>query len=171
MENAIKKDPKEAFLDYCGYDNGRNIKLNDMVGMFSSLNKVKPEVAMKILDQFPECSRMASNLANVEIDAAAHASEYCDKSSRRNVETQIKIIDAFESQLQDPSLTFEEKEKINDHILEVSKLVDNADGRQQQTILAIFDKTVKGLLGLACIAMCVLVGGKINLPFSSNKAV
>lgn len=162
---------KEQVKKLFGVTSFRELSTEKAFNVANKLSELRPEVAMKVLEQFPECARTIVNLAKGEVEAAKDAMEQGDKVNQRQVDSLGRIIGIIESQLQNEELVFDERLKLNEQVIEVAKLLDKANERQHDHIQFVLDKVLKGLFGLGCLAVCVLVGGKFNIPIPGKKAV
>lgn len=161
---------KEQVKELFGVTSFRELSTEKAFNVANKLSELKPEVAMKVLEQFPECAQTIVNLGKGQVETAKAAMEQGDKANQRQVDSLNRIIGIIEVQLQNEELTFNERIKLNEQVIEVAKLLDTADERQHNHIQFVLDRPLKGLLGLGGLAICVLVGGKFNLPIPGKKA-
>ena len=104
MLNINDVADRQAVLDFFEVDNFRELSTEKAFAVTNKLADLKPEVAVKVLEQFPECANMVVNLAKSEIETAKHAMEQGDKSTQRNVDALNRIIGVIEKELEDECL-------------------------------------------------------------------
>ena len=165
MLNIYDVADRQAVLDFFEVDNFRELSTEKAFAVTNKLADLKPEVAVKVLEQFPECANMVVNLAKSEIETAKHAMEQGDKSTQRNVDALNRIIGVIEKELEDESLTFEQKLRLNEQVIEIANLLDKADERQHEFLKVVLENAGRVIFGMCCVAVGVLVSGKVKIPF------
>lgn len=171
MKSLIKRDPEKAFLSYYGYDDGRNIKMKDMVGMFSALNELEPEVAMKVIEQFPELAKttvtMAKQFCEVSLDTLKKHQE-----SSKDTLLFLRERASFIEGLVNVGLTNEEDTRyFVDKLMELSRMAVEVHKDDQNFFLKFINENGKYIGGFFLVTVVSLgVGGKFNLPTPGKKA-
>lgn len=165
MKSLIKKDPEKAFLNYYGYDDGRNIKMKDMVGMFSALNELEPEVAIKAIEQFPELAKttvtMAKQFCEVSLDTLKKHQESC-KDTLLFLRERANFIEG----LVNAGLTNEEETKyFVDKLMELSQMAVEVHNNNQNFFLKFASENGKYLVGMMGLIIITLgVSSQYKMP-------
>ena len=171
MKSLIKKDPEKAFLSYYGYDDGRNIKMKDMAGLFSALNELEPEVAMKAIEQFPELAKttvtMAKQFCEVSLDTLKKHQE-----SSKDTLLFLRERASFIEGLVNAGLTNEEDTRyFVDKLMELSRMAVEVHKDDQNFFLKFINENGKYIGGFLLVTVVSLgVGGKFNFPTPGKKA-
>lgn len=172
MKSLIKKDPEKAFLSYYGYDDGRNIKMKDMVGMFSTLNELEPEVAMKAIEQFPELAKttvtMAKQFCEVSLDTLKKHQE-SSKDALLFLRERANFIEG----LVNAGLTNEEETRyFVDKLMELSQMAVEIHKDDQNFFLKLVSENGKYLVGMIGLTVITLgVSGKFKVPELKKDAI
>ncbi len=165
MKNLIKKDPEKAFLSYYGYDDGRNIKMKDMVGMFSALNELEPEVAMKAIEQFPELARTTVTMAKQFCEMSLDTLKKHQESSKDTLLFLRERANFIEG-LVNAGLTNEEDiHYFLDKLMELSHMAVEVHKNDQNFFLKLIKENGTYIGGFLLLTVVTLgVNGKIKVP-------
>lgn len=169
MKKLVNKDPEKVFLSYFGYDDGRNIKMKDMVGLFSTLNEMEPEVAMKVIDQFPELAKTSVAMAKQFCEISFDALKKNDESTKNTLMVLQRAIDAITETMKSELASEEDKKHYANLLLEIARLVVDVNKSNQQFLLKALSVSGKCIGGFLLITVAILgVGGNFKLPPSSK---
>lgn len=167
----MKRNPEKAFLSYYGYDDGRNIKMKDMVGMFSALNELEPEVAMKAIEQFPEMAKttvtMAKQFCEVSLDALKKHQE-----SSKDTLLFLRERATFIENLVNAGIANEEDRRyFIDKLMELSQMAVEVHKSDQNFILKFISENGVYVLGMVALTAITLgVNAKFRLPDLKEEA-
>ena len=164
-EEMTAQQVKELF----GITSFRELSTEKAFHVANKLSELSPDVAKKVIEQFPHCANMIVSLAKDEIDIARQVVDQLGKSTQRHVDVLEKLLDKYEAQLQDESLTFEQVMQINDKMLKVAELIDRANERHHASMMEVLDRVGKTLFSFALIGVCLLVSGNMKVPISMRK--
>ena len=134
---------EQKVLKKLGISDFRHMTKDKIVKFASMLPYMDPEVAKKALDQFPAFKELVSQLV-VEYKAIV------EKVLAEN--TCNSILESLQRELQSDDLTQEEKDRIENKMLEVAKLIgekDSANKRFLVKVIAIASFAVVGIVGTA----------------------
>ena len=141
-----------------GIESWRELSKNTFLRFLDSLPEVDPEVALKLIDQVPEITKLARGT----LDEAAKAYEAALLSNARSQEMvhqiHLKRLRILKDEL-DKDLTPEERMRVLDEIREVNSNVLLKDTENKRFISAQFDKILAtaGVTAAAVIAVVFAV--------------
>lgn len=145
---------EQKVLKKLGIDDFRHLTKDKVITMASLLDKMDPEVAKKALEQFPEFAKTAKEMLTEYKDTLDKGLENNKESVQSYYNTCNSIIISLQKQLEDESLSFDERKYIIDKMLEVSKMMGEKDTENKKFILA-------------CIAMGTVATGIVSIALSS----
>lgn len=143
----------------------RHLTKDKVIKMASLLDKMDPEVAKKALEQFPEFSGSIKSMLSEYKDTLDKCLESNKESTQSYYDSCNLIIASLQKQLDNQSLTFEDKQYIIDKMLEVSKMMGDKDSENKKFIatLAVIGATT---VGIAAAVLSSVLGG--NTTIESN---
>ena len=106
---------EQAVLQKLNISDFRHLTKNNVIDLATELHNVDPEVAKKILDQFPDFTKLLGETLTDfrgQLDAILESE---NKSEQDFVDTSVREIDILEAQLSG-DLSFDEKLEILDRI-------------------------------------------------------
>lgn len=165
MKTLINKNAEKTFLDYYGYDDGRNIKMKDMVGMFSALNRLDPEVATQAIKQFPELAKttvvLAKQFCEVSLDSLKKHQETTKDTLQFLKERAIFI----ENLINKEQISDENRHYLVEKLMELSKMALKIHEDSQNFFLNFLSKNGKYLGGFLFLTVVTLgVNGNLKMP-------
>lgn len=148
-----------------GIEDFRHVTKNQVVQLVSSLSKMDPEVAKKVIEQVPEIGKTALGMAK-ELKESYESSLKANDESSKDVLKQINsIIDILTEQLKNDGVTPEERIHIYDCL---NNLADKSVEvhRMNQDLIRDGLKIVAGFAGFALLGIGAILGtnGKFELP-------
>ena len=143
---------EQKVLKKLGISDFRHMTKDKIVKFASMLPYMDPEVAKKALDQFPAFKELVSQLV-VEYKAIVEKVLAENTASQDAFYTACNsILESLQRELQSHDLTQEEKDRIENKMLEVAKLIgekDSANKRFLVKVIAIASFAVVGIVGTA----------------------
>lgn len=143
---------EQKVLKKLGISDFRHMTKDKIVKFASMLPYMDPEVAKKALDQFPAFKELVSQLV-VEYKAIVEKVLAENTASQDTFYTACNsILESLQRELQSDDLTQEEKDRIENKMLEVAKLIgekDSANKRFLVKVIAIASFAVVGIVGTA----------------------
>jgi hypothetical protein len=143
-----------AIRNALGIESWRNLSKDTFLRFLDSLPEVDPEVALKLIDQVPEITRLAQGA----LDQAAKAYDAALMSNARGQmmvhQIHLERLGILKAELR-KDLTPEERMRVLDEIREVNSNALSNDTENKRFISALFDKKLAaaGLTAAAVIAV------------------
>jgi hypothetical protein len=153
-----------------GIKDFRHLSKKQVISFISSIPQMDPEVAKKVIDQFPQMADMAVDLAKEYRAALDSAMKANDASAKDAAATIDKVIDALSDQLNKDDLTAEERVQIVNAIGQVTGYKLELHKANQEFLLQGLKSFGIFMVSIVAIGVSVTLGGKesISLPSMGN---
>jgi ribosomal protein S17E len=140
----------------------RNLTKDKVITMASMLDKMDPEVAKKALEQFPEFASTTKELLKEYKDTLDKGLEANRESVQSYYESCKSIIESLQKQLDEETLSFDDKKYIIDKMLEVSKMMGEKDSENKKFIatMAVIGACA---IGLTTAVLASALGGNTKI--------
>lgn len=168
--NKVMNKPmtEQKVLKKLNIEDFRHLTKDKVITMASMLDKMDPEVAKKALEQFPEFATTTKEMLIEYKETLDKGLEANKESVQTYYDSCSSIILSLQKQLEDGTLSFEERKYIIDRMLEVSRMMGEKDSENKKFIatLAVVGATA------ACVASAVLasaLGGNTQMEANDNK--
>ncbi|MCR5660739.1 MAG: hypothetical protein K6G50_01255 [bacterium] len=150
-KNAEEKDniSEEKALNQLKISEFGQMTKEKLVKFSSILPRMDPEVAKKALEQFPSFTELSSALVEHYKTVVDKAFEKNGDSQKAFYESCNSILDSLRKELEKENLTPEEKERIEDKMIEVAKLIGQKDNENKSFL-------IKSLEIMGCIIVLPL---------------
>ena len=132
MSNLLSE---QKVLKKLNIEDFRHLTKDKVIAMASMLDKMDPEVSMKALEQFPQFAATTKEMLS-------EYKEILDKglvSNRDSVQAYYdscnSIIASLQKQLEDESLSFEDRKYIISSMLEISRMMGEKDSQKKNLLL------------------------------------
>ena len=147
---------EKKVLKKLGISDFRHMTKDKIIKFASMLPYMDPEVAKKALEQFPAFKDLASDLV-IQYKAVVERAFEDNKISQQAFYNACNsIIESLQKELEDGNITFEERSRIEDKMIQVANMIGEKDSENKGLIL----KTVFGaatvLLGIVAVASGML---------------
>lgn len=156
---------EQIVLKKLGIEDFRHLTKDKVITMASLLDKMDPEVAKKALEQFPEFSKTAKEMLAEYKDTLDKGLENNKESVQSYYSACNAIIVALQKQLEDESLSFDERKYIIDKMLEVSKMMGEKDTENKRFIAACVAVGAVAT-GIVTVILASTLGGSTNIENS-----
>lgn len=157
---------EEQVLKKLGIPNFRYMTKEKVVSFATMLPQIDPEVAKKLLDQFPEFSKSVLEIAKNYKDTLEKGLEENSSSTKICYETCNAIINSLTKLLEKQDLSHEERSDVINKMIELSKMVHEKDTENKQFILKVL--AIAGATTFAVGGVVASVLGT-NLDFNLPK--
>lgn len=154
---------EEEVKKLLGIKDFRHLSKKQVITFISSLPQMDPEVAKKVIDQFPRMAEMAVDIAKEYRLALDSAIKSNDESAKMTAASLDKVIDILSAQLKREDLTPEERIQIVNTIGEVTGYHLELHKMNQDFML-------KGLGYFCLLAAGVVVAG-VSATLGGNGSV
>ena len=151
---------EKAVLKKLDIKDFRHLNKEKVVELTSMIDRLDPEVAKKIVEQFPEyMNTMKEVLSDFKENLNSVISSN-DSSVQEYYKTAGRIIDCLETLLDKDDLTFEERIAVIEQMKEVQKMIHDKDSENKKFLFGLV-KWAAGAIGFVTIGACAVLG--INL--------
>lgn len=150
-----------------GITNFRHLTKAKILQFASCLDKIDPEVAKKIIEQFPEFCSTMQNIVKEYKDSIKDILEKNDASTRQCIENYDKILDSLKKILEENNLSFEERKYVITQMKEIAEKIDKKDS-ENKTFLLKMVGTITAALGTVAVIVYSVLGGKATKSTFSN---
>lgn len=161
---------EKKVLDKLGIDNFRQLTKDKVIEMASMLDKMDPEVAKKVLDQFPD---FAKTMKEILVEYKGFLSEGL-KSNQENTKSFFESCDCAIQECQKildkDNLSFEEKQTVIMLMLEIAKMKGDANSENKKFILCLAGAGIFAL-GIATTALLAALGGSAKIDLDSIRKI
>lgn len=146
---------EEKVLKKLGITDFRHMTKEKVVKFATMLPHMDPEVAKKALEQFPSFKDLASDLVGQYKSIVETTCNSNDVSQNAFYEACNNIIRSLQKELEDGEITGNERERIEDKMIEVAKIIGEKDSENKGFLLKL------AASGAVLAATVIGVGGAI----------
>lgn len=148
---------EQRILKQLGIPDFRHMTKAKVVKFASMLPKMDPEVAKKALEQFPEFTKSANEIIGYYKDTIDKAVDSNRESVKLNYEICNNIIESLREQLEDETLTFEQRMIIDEKMIGVAKLAKDIDKENKDFLAKVL--TIGGIVAVAALSVATSILG------------
>lgn len=158
----MKYGDEASIMRALDIDSWRNLSKDKIVKFAAMMPDMDKEVALKIIEQFPEFRLFAADSVGA-MEKAHSATISANRDSQENVHKAYQDIRSIlAGELKDENLTWEQKQHIYGLLMETGEK-DNETHVGTQRSLGSWLKNVGTVVGLSVLAGVVFVGGRMLL--------
>lgn len=136
----------------------RSLSKEKVMEFVSIIPKVDKEVAMSIINQFPNYVDMAKNMVGGLIHLCDNALENAKIGRKDVIESYKIVLETLKEQLNDDKLTVTERNKITDDMIEVAEKIDAVNDKHNILIKDMITKVGSVTLGVVVLGVAILGG-------------
>lgn len=162
MKQKLVKLTEQQVLKKLDIPDFRHLSKDKVMTFFSMLPNMDPEVAVKALEQFPDFARAVKEIVENYKELLEKGFEENTASIAAYYDACNIILASLQKLLDKDNLSFEEQKYIIDQMMEVEKRMGKKETENKQFI--------KTIIGGACIAVIVAVGG-LAAALGSNSGL
>lgn len=162
-----KKLTEKQVLKKLGISDFRHMTKDKVVALASLYENMDPEVAKKALEQFPNFAQTMNDAIDDLKEVVLEGLNSNDESNKQCLLACQGMLDLLEKSLEDEELSFEERMRIMDKMMEITKLMHDKDSENKVFIKDITSKVVNATLGIGVILLAA-VGGRFLMNSSGN---
>lgn len=148
-------------LKKLGISDFRYMTKDKVVQFASMLHQMDPRVAMKVLDQFPHYTQLATEMVGIYKDITTKILEANTSSTKPFYDACASIIATLQKELEDDDITSEERTTINRQMIEVAQMLGEKD-TENKHFLDTAAKLVWGILAGVGISALAFIGIKVG---------
>ncbi len=154
-KNYMSEDEVKKALNISDF---RSLSKEKVMEFISIIPKVDKEVAMSIINQFPNYVDMAKNMVGGMIHLCDDALQD-SKIGRKDVIESYKIVlETLKEQLNDDKLTVAERNKITDDMIAVAEKIDAVNDKHNNLIKDMITKVGSVTVGVVLLGVAILGG-------------
>lgn len=159
---------EQRVLKKLNIEDFRHLTKDKVIAMASMLDKMNPEVAKKALEQFPEFAATIKEMLNEYKNVLDKGLETNKESVQIYYDSCNFMIVSLQKQLEDESLSFEDRKYIIDKMLEITRMIGEKDSENKRFIatLAVLGATA------TCVATAILssvLGGNTQIEANDHE--
>jgi len=158
MNNLVSVAEVEKALNTESVRNLSKDKINEFVSLIPNMDK---DVAIKIIEQFPEYASSATNMIS-------QLNTMCDNALRSNNESQKEVVEAYKKILDDLGellkkeyITPEERARITNNMVMIADKVSAKDTENKAFLISVI-KNAAPYIGGALILAAAIFGANVN---------
>ena len=152
---------EEKVMQELGIDDWRHMSKDKVLKFASSLHKMDPEVAKKALEQFPNFATCAGDMVKYYKESIDTVLEKNTKQSELLCEFCNSTVFILQKELERDELTFEQRDKIIDKIIELAGMVQEENKANRSFWIRIFS-LLAGLIAILIPALAAALGSNIK---------
>lgn len=150
----------------------RHLSKDNVMSFVSMIDKMDPEVAKKVLEQFPDFAKVSIESLNTLKDTISKTMDDDKDSANRFYDMCDTIIDVIKLTMSDDSdgiATFEEKKYCIEKMQEIAKLASEKDSEGKKFKWALVANYALSAVAVVAATVAVLGGAtNIELPFKKE---
>jgi hypothetical protein len=156
---------EKKVLKKLGISDFRHMTKEKVVKFASMLPNMDPEVAKKALEQFPTFKELASDIVTQYKEIIDKAIDENAVSSKTFYDVCNSIIQSLQKELEEDNITSEDRERIEDKMIQVAQMIGEKDSENKGFLLKCIGL---GTFAITCIcgAAAAILGS--NTQISQN---
>ena len=147
---------EEDVKEKLGVVDFRSISKSKIIEFVSMIPNVDKDVALAIINQFPNYSNMANDMSNKLIELCDNAIKSDENSHKDAIEGYKVVLFSLKEQINNESLTEESRDKINTQMIDIADKIAAKDTERKQMIKSIIETGGKITLGVLSLGVIVL---------------
>ena len=148
---------EKKVLKKLGITDFRHITKDKVIEIATMLPQMDPEVAKKVLEQLPDYANNIKDIVTIFKDEIGNILASNDKSAENVYAAYMLILEKLSEELKQPELSFDEKDRINERLIQVSDKMREFDHDNKQFLLDMAGKIALGL-ATACVFLYGIFG-------------
>ena len=149
-----EEDVKKA-LDITDF---RSMTKEKIMNFVSIIPEVDKEVAISIINQFPNYTDMAKDMVGKLMNLCELALTDAKSGKKEVIESYRLVLETLRNQLDDGVITPEERARINEQMISVAEKIDNVNDKHNAFIKDILTKVGRTVVGGALILGVAILG-------------
>ena len=145
-----------------GIDSFRNLSKQKVMDFVSMIPYMDKEVAMAIINQFPEYAKMAGEMIIVMKELSNNAFENNNISQAQVAAMYQQVLNSLTEQLKEDDLSFEQKNMITMQMIDTADHMAKKDSENKQFIIEVLRWVGRGALALAFLGVTTYFGVNIK---------
>lgn len=137
--------------------NFRSIPKNKIMEFISLIPKLDKEIAISIINQFPNYADMATKMIGNLIGLCDNAMKDASKGTKEVIESYKSILSTLQQQVSDDNLSYEQKKEVNEQMIQIADKISNENSKRNEIV----DNIIKyggSIVGGALVLGAVILG-------------
>ena len=134
----------------------RSLSKEKIMEFVSIIPKVDKEVAMSIINQFPNYSDMAKEMVRGMLNLCNNALQDASVGRKDVIESYKIVLETLRGELEDGKLTPEERKRITDDMISVAEKIDNVNDKHHIFVKDIITKVGGTVAGVLLVGVAIL---------------
>lgn len=147
---------EKKVLKKLGIPDFKHMTKDKVVKFASMLPNMDPEIAKACIAQFPEFKELATSIVIEYKQMVVEAIKSNEKSQEAYYNACNNIIDALQRELENPEITSEDRDRIEDKMIVVAGMIGEKDSENKKFILKILGTVGLAVVGVTAAAAAVL---------------
>lgn len=141
-EHMLNEDQAKKVLNTKSFETMPKNKIGEFVAL---LPRIKKDVAVAIINQFPSYADYASGIVETLKQIYNNSLQYNDKSHSSAIEAYNKVLDSLREEVLRDDLTYEQKMLLNEKMIEVADKISAKDTENKKWLKEMFTTGAKYL--------------------------
>lgn len=158
-KNYVSEEEVKKALNISDF---RSLSKDKVMEFVSLIPKVDKDVAISIVNQFPNYTDMAKSIVGGMINLCSEALQNTKEGNKEVIQAYKVVLETLKERLQNEKLTLKERNRITDEMLEIAEKIDTVNDKHNTFIKDILT-TVGGVaVGVVVLGAAVLGGFNIK---------
>lgn len=154
MAKKIKSEKDiKALLKIDDWKDMPKEKIMDFVSLIPNMDR---EVSLAAIEQFPNYVTMSNNIVSSLIKLCDNSSKEIGKGTDKCLDVYRLVLDNLSKQLNDESLSLEDKKMINEQMIDIANKMSTKDSEKNQIISTIVNNGQKIMVGVLVVGAAIL---------------
>lgn len=154
MAKKIKSEKDiKALLKIDDWKDMPKEKIMDFVSLIPNMDR---EVSLAAIEQFPNYVTMSNNIVSSLIKLCDNSSKEIGKGTDKCLDAYRLVLDNLSKQLNDESLSLEDKKMINEQMIDIANKMSTKDSEKNQIISTIVNNGQKIMVGVLVVGAAIL---------------
>ncbi len=132
-----KINNEKTLLEKLGIDSFKDMTKEKAVQFALEFSKIDPKLAKKALEQFPQFKELALSIINTQNDILNNTYKENKSSQEHFYEACSSIITSLQEELKSDTITSEERERIENKMIEVAQMIGTKDSENKRFLAVV----------------------------------
>ena len=151
--NYMSEEEVKQALDITDF---RSLSKEKIMEFVSIIPKVDKEVAMSIINQFPNYSDMAKEMVGGMLNLCDNALQDASVGRKDVIGSYKIVLETLKAELEDGKLTPKERKRITDDMIAVAEKIDNVNDKHHIFVKDIITKVGGTVAGVLLVGVAIL---------------
>ena len=157
MSNVLRSE--EDVKNALGIETWRNLSKEKIMSFISILPNVDNEVAVKIIEQFPEFVKASNEMIHVMKDLCENAIKDASENTKISIKAYEKVLDELSVLVERDDISSEDRKYFSDKMIEIADKIGKKDTEDKQFKAKILNN-IGGIMFTTLVIGASLLGVK-----------